>query len=138
MFNLLGVPTAYQGLAEALVSEGFAIQVGDPDDSRFGDQVACLTHDRVRLRLVRDRGDWFLEIAASLTDEWFAPVVWMPLRSEGLPYPRRPTPVEEAEFVAEHGAEFDSDDTPRLLTQLLSWRDLRAAQRRELPPKVAP
>src|SRR4051794_35842130 len=100
MSTLLGVPTAYRGLADELAAHGFVVQVGDPDDSAFGNQVAVLTHDRIRVRLVRDRGEWFLEIAAPLTDEWFAPVVWMALGSEELPDPRRLTPQEEAEFVA--------------------------------------
>lgn len=139
MNKLPDAPAAYRNLVERLVNRGFVADVSDPDATAFGNQVAVLSQDNVRLRLVRDRGEWFLEIAAPLTDEWFSPAVWMALLARALPDARRPTPEEEADFVGSSWPVFDPPSQPtssELLAELRAWRDRRAAQRREPRPEA--
>lgn len=136
MATLKDAPAAYEALLTKLVADGFVPQVSDPDDTAFGNQIAVLIHDDIRLRLVRDRGQWFLEIAVPLTDEWFAPVVWMALLDDELPDPRRPSPEAEAEFVADRWADIAVVDPGATLASLKVWQGRRAEQRRSLPPEA--
>lgn len=137
MATLKDVPAGYEVLLTELVAAGFGLQISDPDDTAFGNQIAVLIHDAVRVRLVRDRGQWFLEIAAPLTDEWFAPVVWMGFLEDELPDPTRPSPEAEAKFVADRWADFGAADPGSALAALHAWQARRAEQRRSLPPEAA-
>lgn len=134
MAPLQDLPAAYKALTDHLVAAGFIAQVSNPDDAAFGNQVALLIHDDIRVRLVRDRSQWFLEIAAPLTDEWFAPVIWMAFLDEELPDPRRPSAEDEAAFVTTRWRDFDVADATGALEALRVWQGRRATQRRGLPP----
>ncbi len=136
MAPLKDAPAGYEALVTKLVAEGFVPQISEPDDTAFGNQIAFFVHDETRLRLVRDRGQWFLEIAVPLTDEWFAPVVWMAFVDHELPGPQRPSPEAEAEFVADRWPEFGVGDPAATLTALEAWQSRRAEQRRSLPPEA--
>ncbi|MGH3496015.1 MAG: hypothetical protein ACRDP1_00925 [Nocardioidaceae bacterium] len=137
MYPLPDAPAAYQALIGQLVAEGFVAQISNPDDTAFGNQIALLIHDGTRLRLVRDRSQWFLEIAAPLTDEWFAPVIWMAFLDGELPDPRRPSAEDEAGFAATRWHDFDASEAAGILEGLRVWQERRAAQRRGLPPGAA-
>lgn len=137
MYALPDVPAAYQTLIDQLVAEGFVVQISNPDETAFGNQVALLIHDSTRLRLVRDRSQWFLEIAAPLTDEWFAPVTWMAFLDGELPDPRRPSAEDEAGFVATRWHDFEPSAAAGALDALRALQERRAAQRRGLPPRAA-
>ena len=134
MDPLQDAPAAYKTLTAQLAAEGFVAQISDPDDTAFGNRIALFIHDDVRVRLVRDRSQWFMEIAAPLTDEWFAPVIWMAFLDGGLPDPRRPSAEQEAAFVAGRWQEFDVADAPGGVEALRAWQERRAAQRRGSPP----
>lgn len=134
MNRLVDAPAVHQTLADHLIAEGFIVQLGDPDETAFGNQTALLVHDDIRVRFIRDRGQWFLEIAAPLTDEWFAPVIWMAFLDGELPDPRRPSVEEEAAFVATRWQDFDVPGAASVVDALRVWQERRAAQRRRLPP----
>ncbi|WP_284550429.1 hypothetical protein [Aestuariimicrobium sp. T2.26MG-19.2B] len=102
--------------------------IGDEDTNAFGNQVVLLVHDNIRVRLVRDRGQWFLEIDAALTDEWFSPVIWMALLDKELPDARRPSAEKEASFVVRRWPDFDVLATPCAVEKLRAWQERRAAQ----------
>ena len=138
MHPLVDAPAAYQTLTDQLVAEGFVAQISDPDETAFDNQIALLIHDDIRLRLVRDRSQWFLEIAAPLTDEWFAPVIWMAFLDGELPDPRRPSAEDEAAFVATRWRDFDASDDSGAVEAFRAWQERRAAQRRGLPPGSTP
>ena len=129
------IPDAYRALFDQLIHQGFVAKVESPDDAVFGNRVALLAREETRIRFVRDRGQWSLEIAVPFTDEWFPPVVWMAHLGGQLPSPRRVTPQEESVFVARHWQGMGVD-APDLLGELRSWRDARAAQRWSSPPEV--
>ena len=135
MSRLPDAAVAYERLVSHLVDEGFVAQISDPDETAFGNQVALLSHDVIRLRLVRDGSQYFLEIAAPLTDEWFAPVVWMAFLDGILPDPRRPTAEDEAAFVARRWHDFDASDAEGAVNMLRVWQGRRALQWRRLPPE---
>lgn len=137
MYPLSDAPAAYQTLIDQLVAEGFVAQISNPDDTAFGNQIVLLIHDGIRLRLVRDRSQWFLEIAAPLTDEWFAPVIWMAFLDGELPDAQRPSAEDEAGFVATRWHDFDGSGAGGVLGALMAWQERRAAQRRGLPPGAA-
>jgi len=136
MDPLQDAPAAYKTLTAQLAAEGFVAQISDPDDTAFGNRIALYIHNEVRVRLVRDRSQWFMEIAVPLTVEWFAPVIWMAFLDRSLPDPRRPSADQEAAFVTGRWRDLDVADAPRAVEALWAWQERRAAQRRGLPPEM--
>lgn len=124
-------------LVEGLVHDGFAILGDDVDDARFGNSLLLLRRAATRIRVVKDRSQWFLEIAGPGSDEWFAPAVWL-AALDGVMPPLRPlTNEEQTRLVRDRIAEVDLasvDDSGRTLALLKSWQAQRAAARRAQPP----
>lgn len=57
--------------AEPLRSRGYEV-IGHRVDESFGSGWVLLTKNDVRLRILNDRGEWFVEIGSSLgPEEWF-------------------------------------------------------------------
>ena len=42
-----------------------------------------LERETTRIRLVRDRGQWFIEVAGG--DDWFSPLVWQAFLESSMP-----------------------------------------------------
>ena len=93
-----GLPEPLEALAAALEAEGLDRRERPPDPESFGDQVVTLHGDDLAVRLVRDRGEWTIELAHPSWDEWFDPDVWR-AQIEGTD-PMEPSAVgEQAAWV---------------------------------------
>lgn len=112
--------------------------MGDSEDpDRFGNRLLLLRRNETRIRLVRDRGQWFIEVAAPNSDDWFAPVVWQALLDDQLPPDRMPSVQEQATLVSTRLQEIDTvcfDEPDTLGERLRAWQASRAAARRARPP----
>lgn len=126
-------------LANELRDRGYSIVRERYDAASFGDALIVLEFDTSLVRLVRDRGQWFVELSCGGVDDWFAPVAW----HNALVGPI--SPAETLSFSAQ--AQLLPADLPRIqvacdtlapdsqvLEELRSAREHRAAARREMPP----
>jgi hypothetical protein len=86
------IPPEGQRLLDELQRHGYAIAEERQGADHFGDALAVLACDRARVRVVRDRGQWFVEAAGARGDEWFAPVIWKAFLDGSAP------PAEAASF----------------------------------------
>jgi hypothetical protein len=131
------LPQEVRHLVDELERHGYAITEERYDPGHFGDALVALQLDAARVRTVRDRGRWFVEIGGRRGDDWFAPVVWKAFL-EGSTPPVDAMPLsEQAQFVLdarkaiEVAARGLSDAD---LATLRALRAQRAEARRALPP----
>jgi hypothetical protein len=126
----------YSALLANLVARGFIV-MGDTEDlDRFGNELLLLRRGETRVRFVRDRGQWFVEIAAPNSDDWVAPVVWQALLDGELPPDRMLSDQEQTNLVGQRLNEVDDlcrSEPGALGEQLRSWQAARAAARRARP-----
>lgn len=129
--------TAVRKLLDELLQAHYGIDEQRYDEAHFGNALIILTRDRTFVRLVRDRGQWFVEIAGGTADDWFAPVVWCAFLDSANPS------LETISFDGQVGllrhdlarievANENFDD--KMLASLQAWRQRRADARRALPP----
>jgi hypothetical protein len=131
------VPPEVQHLVDELKRHGYEITDERYDPDHFGDALVALQRDHARVRAVRDRGKWFVEIGASDGDDWFAPIIWKAFL-EGAEPPLDAMPLSaQAQFV------LDARDAIEVAARELRDADLatlralrahRAKARRALPP----
>jgi hypothetical protein len=124
-------------LVDDLLHDGFAILGDDVDDARFGNSLLLLRRGATRIRVVKDRSQWFLEIAGPGSDDWFAPAVWLAVLDGEMPPLRPLTDEEQTRLVRDRIAEVDLasvDDSGRTLALLKSCQAQRAAARRAQSP----
>jgi hypothetical protein len=107
------------------------------DDAAFGDTEMIFQRGATLVRLVRDRGQWFVDATASAWEDWFAPTIWRALLTDSMPA------LGAADLAVQGRMMFDdldrieaaaSDASPRELEKLRHWRARRAEARRALPP----
>ena len=67
--------TADDFIAE-LVGLGFELAETKYDESHFGDSVVTVFKGNLRVRVVRDRGVWLVQLSPGESNEWFSPMVW--------------------------------------------------------------
>lgn len=60
-----------------LRSRGFELEEDHTDTRNFGNRIIRYRREYLSVRVVSDRGQWFLDIAPSSTDYWFEPHVWI-------------------------------------------------------------
>lgn len=123
-------------LIAELVERGFVVLGDEVDDEKFGNALLLLRRGATRLRVVRDRSQWFLEVAGPGSNDWFGPAVWLAMLDDGLPPPRQLSNDEQTEFVLGRLSELDrvsADESGRSIKLLKSWQAKRAAARRALP-----
>lgn len=96
----------------------------------FGDRTIVATNPPIDVRLVSDRGQWFIELAHTDWDDWFDPDVWRACLNDNA-IPDEPQPfTAQAEFLLEElerigaAAQTDGDGL------LACLRDRRAARSR--------
>lgn len=70
------LPSPIQQLREQLEELGFWFAEEEHRDDGFGDLFLVLTRRGLGVRLIRDRGQWSVEVSGSDLNEWFAPMVW--------------------------------------------------------------
>lgn len=131
------VPSDVQALLDELHHRDYLTNRIRYEEGSFGDSVVVLQKDRTFVRLVRDRGQWFIEVAGAPVSDWFSPIVWRALFESSMPS------LETASFDAQ--AELLRVDLSRIeatneriddsvLAELRAWRSHRAQARRGLPP----
>ena len=122
-------------LVDELVHGGFTVLGDTVDDERFGNALLLLRRGATRVRVVKDRSQWFVEIAGPGSDAWFAPAVWLAMLDGELPPSPQPLSVEEqSSFLRVRMADIDQasgDESGQTLTGLKSWQAKRAAARRQ-------
>jgi hypothetical protein len=126
-----------RGLLDELLRRGYAVVEERYDEDSFGNAVVVLERNGTRVRLVRDRGEWFVEVAGASEGDWFAPVVWHAFLESSMP------PLGTTSFdgqarllLADLGRieATNSDFSERDLAGLRAWRSRRAEARRAMPP----
>jgi hypothetical protein len=116
---------------------GLAVEAEQCDPEHFGDALLVLANPEIRLRLVRDRGQLFVDVAAPGTadDWWDLPLV---LELAGDPLPRDlggvlPSPAEALAVIERHYARivalFSPEQRPHTLPRLAALRRRRAESR---------
>jgi hypothetical protein len=131
------IPQAAQAVLDELIRRGYSITDGRYDENSFGDALVVLERNGTLVRLVRDRGQWFVEVGPAPGDVWFSPVVWHAFLESSMP------PLETTSFDAQ--AQLLLADLARIemanrnlgeqeLAALRGWRSRRAEERRSMPP----
>ena len=94
------LPDPLAALAEHLRREGFERRERPPDRESFGDQVVALGGEGLDVTLIRDRGEWSIELAHPSWSERYDPDIWR-AALEGTD-PMEPSPLaDQAGWVAE-------------------------------------
>jgi hypothetical protein len=131
------ISPAAHALLDELLRRGFAVVEERYDEDSFGDALVVLERNGTLVRLVRDRGQWFVEVADAAGGDWFAPVVWHAFLESSMP------PLETASFEAQAQllladlariGTANSDLGDQELADLRGWRSRRAEARRGMPP----
>jgi hypothetical protein len=127
---------SYTSLVAELLAVGFILMGDSEDPDRFGNRQLLLRRNETRIRLVCDRSQWFIEVAAPNSDDWFAPVVWQALLDDQLPPDQMPSDQEQATLVNTRLRDTDTvchDEPDNLAERLKVWQAARAAARRARP-----
>lgn len=122
-------------LVNDLVGSGFTI-MGHTLEENFGDSLLLLRGGATRLRVVRDRSQWFLEIAGPDSEDWFGPVVWLAMLEDKFPPAGLMATDHQVEFVRDRRAALEqasAGESGDVLGRLRSWQARVAASRRTLP-----
>ncbi len=69
------LPEELAALTRWLTSEGFALAEQQSSEA-FGDRLLIYKREACRVRLIRDRGQWSLEINGSGQNGWFEAEIW--------------------------------------------------------------
>jgi hypothetical protein len=126
-----------RAVTDALAERGYRPVNERYDAGSFGNLLMVLERDAALVRLVRDRGQWFIEATPRGADDWFAPVVWHAALVAPIP------PAETLSFDAQAQlllGDLDQIEAAsavgesRLLEELRAVREARARTRREMPP----
>jgi len=93
-------PEPLAALAAKLERAGFAADEYGPDRDSFGDRMTTFTAEDLRVRLIRDRGQWTVELGHPAWEDVYDPDIWR-AALEGTD-PTDPSPLaEQAAYVAD-------------------------------------
>jgi hypothetical protein len=126
------LPDCLAGLVARLEEWGFSI-ADQTEGSAFGDRMIVLSSPPLAVRLVSDRGQWYIELARNDWRDWFDPDVWRScLQNEAAPTDPRPL-NQQAAFVLDNLQTFEdavvSEQAAGLLRCLKEWRTRRSHRR---------
>ncbi len=127
----------FSQLINWLLQAGFVVLGDTTDEERFGNSLLLLRRGDTRIRAVRDRSQWFIELAAPGSDAWFSPVVWLAALDNTMPRLDAFSDDEQARIVEDRLFEIDelsSNNSGKTLELLQSWQAKRAASRRAQQP----
>ncbi len=120
-----------------LRARGYHVVSERYDGASFGDAEVTFERGATLVRVVRDRGQWFVEATARDWSEWFAPTIWRALLTGSMPSPEAVPFEGQAQSLFDDLDRIESvtDDASNTdLDQLHDWRARRAEARRALPP----
>ena len=69
-------PAELKQFAEAVQRAGLWLADSEQSQENFGNSVTVFIGPGVRIRTVKERGQWFVEVTGSGWDEWFSPMIW--------------------------------------------------------------
>jgi hypothetical protein len=122
------IPAALASLAAQLEGLGFVCDAVDASES-FGNRVVTCEGPALAVRMVSDRGQWFLDVGRVEWGDWFDPDVWRAC-IEGAEIPLRPRELAaQAEYVARN-VERLADAVEEESEVLSCLRQARAARAR--------
>jgi hypothetical protein len=126
-----------EALLHDLKQRGFTVVEERYDEAIFGNFVIVADHGETAVRVIRDRGQLFVEIASAKGDDWFCPVIWRSFLESTEP-PVDIVPLgSQVEWLLGHLDSVEAvnhDITETQLADLRSRRSRRAEARRLLPP----
>jgi len=130
------LPSPIQQLREQLEELGFWLAEEEHRDDGFGDLFLVLTRRGLGVRLIRDRGQWSVEVSGSDLNEWFAPMVWRAYLNQRVGDVATPTLDEQCQLVLDDVGRMQAaiSTDVHLLDQLHRYRSDRAEARRRLGP----
>jgi hypothetical protein len=70
------LPSDVNAFVAALKTEGFDLRESRIEADHFGDALLVLADGTLQVRLISDRGQWFVEVGGTTIDGWFSPMVW--------------------------------------------------------------
>lgn len=76
-----GLPKSVEGLIGRLSSAGFILLGDETNESHFGDRLITFARPPIELRVVRDRGQWAIDLKADGWSDW----VGLPIFEGALP-----------------------------------------------------
>jgi hypothetical protein len=74
-----------RALLDELIRRGYVVGEERDDEDSFGNALVVLERSGTAVGVVRDRGQWFVEVADAGRGEWFAPVVWHAFLESSMP-----------------------------------------------------
>jgi hypothetical protein len=133
------LPPELAKLAAGLIEHGYRVVEERADPEHFGDRLIVFAGQRTRVRIVRDRGQWFVDVATA-KGECYEPVIWLAHLTGQMPPLDVPGLAADVEFVLKRLADIEKaaeDETGIVDESLFDWRWQRAAARRSMPPGEA-
>lgn len=123
------LPAPLQSLTAGLRAAGFDQVVG-PTSESFGDTYLDFNGRHFRVRCVRERGNWYVVIAETASEQWFDPDVWRSCIHQS-PLANDPRSLEDqAEFILASVAALDmAAHDPEIADCLATSQARRARQR---------
>lgn len=121
----------FEVIGQWLLKRGFEHVGTDIDVHAFGNTLVLLQKGPTRIRFVRDRLQWFLQVGAPGGDEWFDIAVWCAAVDGQLPPTAVLSPEEEAVALRERVDAIEglcSDRSSRTVTLLKEWQSKDAAR----------
>lgn len=129
------IPHEVEVLLADLERLGYSTAQKSYDRASFGDAVIVLEHDATRIRLVRDRGQWFIEVGAA--HDWFSPVIWRAFLEASPPQEEIVPFAVQARWLLEDLGRIEAshDLSKAQLAELDDLRYREAAASLGLPPR---
>jgi hypothetical protein len=127
------IPDELNALLDDLQRRGYLVTETRYDEASFGNAIIVLKHDATRIRLVRDRGQWFIEVAAA--HDWFDPMIWRAFLEASEPSVEIIPLAVQAQWLLEDLGQIEvmSGLTQEQLAALDDLRTRRFAARMALP-----
>lgn len=126
-----------RSLVLELESRGYELAQGQHDTKSFENILLVFERGSTRVRIVRDRGQWFVGASAARWNDWFDPVIWRAFLDSALPQIDVASFEWQCKCLVEDLARIERSTTRSengTLTRLDELRSARAAIRRALPP----
>jgi hypothetical protein len=135
------IPPEVLGLRDELLRRGYGVVEERYDGASFGNALLDLERDGTFVRLVRERGQWFVGISGTAGSHGFAPVIWHAFLESSMP------PLEVISLDVE--AKLLLSDLPRIesvisdldeqdLAELRALQSRRAKTRRDMGLELSP
>jgi hypothetical protein len=130
-------PAEVQSLHDELLRRGYATVEELYDEASFGNALLVLERDSTFIRLLRDRGQWFVGVAEAPGSHGFAPVIWHAFLESSMPSLKIPSFEEQAQWLLADLPRIElvlSDFTEKKLADLQAWRSRRVQAREAVSP----